>query len=125
MKDKTFLTASHIRYLIALKKLDRKDGIKSCDVARELSLTKASVHNMMDTFLDMRYIKKEPGGRVFLTRHGLEKALLFENYCIKIKQSLFCTVSDDNGADTAVYAFLANLPEKYFSALSDKPQNIK
>ena len=53
MQKKTQLTAAHVRYLIALKRLNNADGIKGSDIANELNLTKPSVHSMMDTFLSL------------------------------------------------------------------------
>ena len=68
------LTGSHVRYLLALKRLYRPDGIRSMDVAEELSVTKTSVHEMMDAFIRMNYIKKEHGGQIYMTPFGLQQA---------------------------------------------------
>lgn len=117
MANNTFLTASHIRYLLALKKLNAVSGIKSVAVAKTLGLSKVSVHNMMDTFLVLRYIEKEHGGLVFLTEHGLQMASLFESYHSRLKEKLFVTDTTDPTADMAIYAFLAELSEQSFEML--------
>ena len=122
MADEIFFTAAHIRYLLTLKKLHKESGIKSTDIAKALGLTKASVHNMMNTFLSMDYIKKEHGWLVFLTEHGLEKASLYEIYHSKLKEKLFSDKSTDHTADMAIYAFLAELSDQSLDALTREVQ---
>lgn len=111
------LTASHIRYLLALKKLNHSDGVKSTDIAKELEFTKPSIHNMMTTFLAMNYVKKEPRGRVYLTEYGLQKAEFLEDYYLRIKGTLFVNHKTDDTADRAICAFLAELSEESLTAL--------
>lgn len=67
MEEKAKLTATHIRYLLVLKKLNKDIGIKSVDVAKTMKITKASVSNMMNFFIHAGYIKKELGGLVYMT----------------------------------------------------------
>ena len=51
MKKHAELTASQIRYLIAIKRLyERQGSVRGADIARELKVSKASVHRMMDFF---------------------------------------------------------------------------
>ena len=38
MTDNTILTASHIRYLLALKRIGGENGIRSIDIAKDLML---------------------------------------------------------------------------------------
>ena len=120
MTNNLLLTASHIRYLLALKKLNGVNGVKSSDIAKELNFTRPSIHNMMETFLFMKYIEKEPGGRVFLTEYGLQRADFFENYYLQIKEALFLNRITDKSADLAIYAFLAELSEECFVMLDDR-----
>lgn len=117
MTNKSLLTASHIRYLIALKKLHNVYGMKSSDIANELNLSKPSIHNMMDTFLFMGYVEKEPGGRVFLTEHGLQRADFFEDYYKRIKDRLFANGKTDGTAEKAIYALLAELSDESLAML--------
>ena len=118
MTNKSLLTASHIRYLIALKKLNNSEGIRGSDIATELNLTRPSVHNMMDTFLFLEYIEKEPGGSVFLTEYGLSRATFFEDYYLRLKELLFANEEIDGTADKAIYAFLAELSEENLAILA-------
>lgn len=118
MTNNTILTAAHIRYLLALKRLSGEEGIRSVDIANDLNLSKASVHNMMDTFLELKYITKEYGGKVFLTEYGLKRATEFERYHNNLKNQLFSQVTVDGTADSAIYAFLAELPENSLMMLA-------
>lgn len=119
MTNNTILTASHIRYLLALKRLDSEDGIRSIDIAKDLNLTKASVHNMMDTFLELNYITKEKRCLVYLTEYGLERATEFENHYKQLKDKLFPCNEPDRTTDNAIFAFLAELSEGSLMMLKD------
>lgn len=51
MKKYAELTDSQIRYLIAIKRLyERQGSVRGADIAKELKLSKASVHRMVDFF---------------------------------------------------------------------------
>lgn len=118
MTNNRCLTASHIRYLLALKRLDTGCGIRSVDVAAALNLTKTSVHNMMDTFITMDYVEKEPNGLVYMTAYGTQRAETFDRYHRLLKKKLFAENSLDETADMAIYAFLAQLSETAWEALA-------
>ena len=60
------LSPSHIRYLLAMQELDRQGkGVRSRDIAAVLGLSKPSVHNMMNTFIDFGLIRKDAYGAAF------------------------------------------------------------
>lgn len=117
MANKKTLTGSHIRYLLAIKRLHKDTGVRSIDIANELNLTKVSVHCMMDTFLNLKYIHKERGGLVYLTDHGMQKANEYEVYHKALKDRLFSDVSVDESADFAICAFISELSENSLAAL--------
>ena len=118
MTNKSLLTASHVRYLMALKRLNCANGIKGSDIAAELNLSKPSVHNMMDTFIFMEYIEKEHGGQVFLTEYGFERASFFEEQYHKIKNKLFPNHTTDESVDRAIYAMIAELSDESIRCLA-------
>lgn len=106
------LTASHVRYLLALKKLYRPDGIRSMDVAEELEVTRTSVHEMMDAFIRMNYIKKEHGGQVYMTPFGLQQAIVFEERYQQIKTLLFADHRIDASPNKAIYTLIADMSDE-------------
>lgn len=61
MKKYAELTASQIRYLIAIKRLcERQGSVRGADIAKELKLSKASVHRMMDFFEQVQDVSVQP-----------------------------------------------------------------
>lgn len=117
MIDSSHLSASHIRYLLAIKTLHSERGIASADIAKSLKLSRVSVHKMMETFLLLNYITKEPGGRVFMTEYGMKRATVFEHYYNVVHKALFSEDDADDTADMAIYAFLAELSEESLALL--------
>ncbi len=75
MANHKTLTASNIRYLLAMRELSSDlSGVKSKDIAASLGLSKPSVHNMMDTLTDMGLVSKNAYGAAFLTEQGIALA---------------------------------------------------
>ena len=61
MKKYAELTASQIRYLIAIKRLcERQGSVRGADIAKELKLSKASVHRMVDFFEQVQDVSVQP-----------------------------------------------------------------
>ncbi len=118
MENKFMPTASHIKYLLFIKKLSENGtGIRSSDLAEKLGISKPSVHNMINILTYMNFVKKESRGLIFFTPIGLETASMYEYYYIKIKNKLFSPDIEDSAADTAICAFLAELSPIYLSEL--------
>ncbi len=117
MTNNSILSASQIRYLLALKRLHTHEGIRSVDIAKELQLTKASVHNMMDLFLELSYIRKEPNRAVYMTEYGMARASYYECYFQKLKERLFSHGNMDHTVDMGIYALLAELSDQALTML--------
>ena len=65
------LTSAKIRYLSVLYELSRDGtGVRSVDVARELNVSRPSVHSMMEKLRTEGYIKKSSYGAAYLTERG-------------------------------------------------------
>lgn len=103
---------SHVRYLLALKRMYISHGIRSADVACELNVTKTSVHNMMETFIKMEYVQKERGGLIFVTRLGLQMADYYDRQYKKIFQQLFADHETDKSVERAICAMIADLSDE-------------
>ncbi len=117
MTNKFGLSASHIRYLVTLKQLHTAQGVRSVDVANRLCLTKSSVHNMMDHFLEWSYIHKEPNRAVFLTEQGMARAAEYEGYFQRLHQRLCPQGMADQTVELGIYALLAELSDQALAAL--------
>ena len=65
------LTSAKIKYLSVLYELSRNGtGVRSVDVARELNVSRPSVHSMMEKLRADGYIKKSSYGAAYLTERG-------------------------------------------------------
>ena len=65
------LTANQIRYLLTIKKLaETRHVVRSIDVAKQLDVSRASVHKMLGCLKDMNYIQQEPYSSIRLSRYG-------------------------------------------------------
>lgn len=118
MTNEMDLTASQIRYLLAIRTLHRDSGVPSAELAKALGLSKASVHNMMDLFLERQYIRKKPQGPVYFTKNGMETAEIYAAYSDKLKEELFSGRETDNTVDFAICAFLAELSNETLAVLA-------
>lgn len=106
MKKHAELTASQIRYLIAIKRLyERQGSVRGADIAKELKLSKASVHRMVDFFEQVQYVKRDCGKHIVLTDDGMGKALEYEKYSMELNKRLFHSKLCDSIEETAIWFF--------------------
>ena len=104
------LTASNIRYLIAMYALDRGEkGVRSIDIAAALRLSKPSVHNMMDTFTQMGFVSRTAYGSAHLTDAGQAAAARYTRYYAAAAALLAQRFPDAAQMENAVCALLAAL----------------
>lgn len=120
MSNTPCLTAAHVRYLLAIKRLYTEKGLYSSEIAKELGVTKPTVHNMMDIFLERNYIHKEPQGPVYLTDYGMRVACVYELYFCKIRNLLFSDRKIDSTGETAICALLGELSEENLIILAQE-----
>lgn len=121
MKKYAELTASQIRYLIAIKRLyERQGSVRGADIAKELKVSKASVHRMMDFFEQVQYVKRDCGKYIILTQTGMQKALQYEKYTMELNKRLFHSKLCDSIEETAICSFLASLSEEKLACFFPK-----
>lgn len=120
MTNQTVITAAHVRYLLAIKRLYDNTGLNSAEIAKELKLSRPTVHNMMDIFMERNYIYKEPQGPVYMTQHGMRVASVYEAYYYRMKEVLFSDRKIDQSAEMAICAFLAELSENNLTILAQE-----
>ena len=121
MKKYAELTASQIRYLIVIKRLyERQGNVRGADIAKELKLSKASVHRMMDFFEQVQYVKRDCGKHIVLTDDGMGKALEYEKYSMELNKRLFHSKLCDSIEETAICFFLASFSSDKLACLFPK-----
>jgi len=119
------LSASNIRYLIAMHSLDSKDGMRCVDIAESLNVTKPSVHRMVEILDGIGFVQQTKFGMIFLTKKGRELAARYAAYydiiCRFLCQKL--GLSQDE-SKTAAIALLAGIPDEHIESMCDNICNV-
>lgn len=111
MGEQKPLTATHLRYLLAMRELEGAgEGVRSVNMARALGIKKPSVHTMLNTFRDMGLVRKDAYGSAFFTREGRELADCYSRYYRAVAAMLRDWLPRCGALDAAAYALLAELP---------------
>lgn len=114
------LTASNIRYLLIMQRLDPENkGTRCTDVAEKLKCSKPSVHNMMHTLRDMGIIRRDAYGESFFTEEGLALAERYSRYFDAVASLLVDRFPEDDLL-SGVCAFLSEMPEAALASLEKK-----
>ena len=77
---KLAVSASVIRYLLALDALKGAGGIRTTDVARYLNIKKPSAHTMLNNLKDAEILTKDELGIAHLTGYGVELTQKYRRY---------------------------------------------
>ena len=118
--DPKWLTAPQIRYLLAMKELDKDGaGVRSVQIASALGLSKPSIHTMLNTFREMGLIEKAEYGAACFTARGLDVVTRYSSYYNAVFRLLMRHFPPDEHLQTAVYAFLAEIPEENLHGFCD------
>ena len=119
------LTASNIRYLLAVKELGRADGGARCiDIAAALKLSKPSVHNMMDSLSRSGLICKNAYGMVYFTDAGREAAERYARYYSAVASMLARNFPNAADLRDAACLLLSEIPDVDLETLCIRGVNI-
>lgn len=107
------LTASNIKYLLAISSLScDHGGIRCVNVANALGITKPSVHTMINTLCAMNLATKAKYGTVQLTPEGESLAALYRQYYTIVRSHLEDTLFlSAEQAKSIAFLLLAEIPE--------------
>lgn len=115
------LTATNIKYIIAIYNLGGKDRFVKCtDIARTLSVTRPSVHAMVKTLIDMQLINKPRYGKVNFTSQGKEMAEKYMNFYVAMQKYLKDIFFDNMDVFSAVCAFMSEIPYNRIDEMCSK-----
>lgn len=110
MAQKNTLTASNIKYLLAISELSRDGaGVRCVDISKTMSVSKPSVHKMMDTLKRMELIQKDEYSVVYLTEAGQALAAQYSRRFQALFQMLTALLQTENGVRSIVCTLLADL----------------
>lgn len=106
------LSASQIRYLLVMKKMSETDKeIQSQELAKNLGVTKPSVHSMINILSKMNLVRKDNRAPVFFTSEGLETAKRYSEYYQAISLIFTDYISKEDCPETVIYYILAELSD--------------
>lgn len=112
MANRKALTASNIRYLLTMIKLDQAGkGVRCVDIATNLGLSKPSVHNMMDTLVQMGFVNRNTYGVAFFTDAGYSIAREYSRYYEQVSKILKVNFPDLDDVQTVACFLLAEIPQ--------------
>ena len=89
---KLAVSASVIRYLLALDALKGAGGIRTTDVARYLNIKKPSAHTMLNNLKDAEILTKDELGIAHLTGYGVELTQKYRRYYSAVAATLARTL---------------------------------
>lgn len=119
MKNKEKLSASHIRYLLLIRKLSESgNGVRGVDLVKKLGIKKPSVHSMLRTLTDMELIDKKPQQAAYLTEYGIQTAEKYARFYDAVLSVLTEHLSKDEIAPEAVCSMIAGMTEESLIKLS-------
>ena len=83
------LTASQIKYLLAVHKLNKNGTIRSADIAGRLAVTRPSAHRMINQLTQLGLLEKERYTSVKITQSGLMLSCLYNDAFFTIFDFLY------------------------------------
>ena len=104
------LTASNIKYLIAMLSLGGDTGnVRGTDIANLLGITKPSAHTMLCNLAKMDLVKKDRYGGASFTELGLATAERYAHYYEALKISFDDLFASGEEFFAPICAFLAEM----------------
>lgn len=118
------LTASTIRYLLILRRLDREEGgIRCVHIAEKLGISKPSVHRMMEALCQRQWIQKKRYGTVCLTENGRLIADRYGEYAETVRLYFDAVLPPDSDIDGITCVFLAQIPMDRLETVCERIRN--
>lgn len=120
------LTATNIRYLITIYNLGGTDRFVKCtDIAKDLSVTRPSVHAMVKTLTDMNLIEKPRYGKVNFTAQGKTLAQMYMDSYNVVRSHFDGIVPENADMDAVVCAFMSQVTTEQLADVCRNIKNIK
>ncbi len=114
---KLAVSASVVRYLLALDALRGGGGIRTTDVARYLNIKKPSAHTMLNNLKDAGLLTKDELGIAHLTGSGAELTQRCRRYYCAVAAALGRVLPPSADIKNAACALVAELSEQALEEL--------
>ena len=111
------VSASVVRYLLALDALKGAGGIRTVDVARYLNIKKPSAHTMLNNLRDAGIITKDDLGIAHLTGYGTELTQQYRRYYSAVAATLAHALPPAADIKNAACTLVAELSEQVLEEL--------
>ena len=111
------VSASVVRYLLALDALKGGGGIRTTDVARYLNIKKPSAHTMLNNLKDAGILTKDELGIAHLTSGGAELTRQYHRYYCAAAAALERVLPSSADIRNAACALVAELSEQVLEEL--------
>lgn len=107
------MTATHVKYLLAMHTLDSGNpcGMRCVDIANALHVSKPSVHMMLGNLREMGLIRKDRYGGAFFTEEGAALAARYAEYFKALVRRFSPMLSREDDLRAAAFALLGELSE--------------
>lgn len=117
------LTATNIKYILVIYDL-LKDGVnqvRSIDIAKQLHLSRPSVHVMLNALSEMSIIVKDPKGMIKFSADGYILACRYRKYYDAWQYHLNKVVSDSERRKSAICAMITEFSDEENERISKEP----
>lgn len=111
------VSASVVRYLLALDALKSSGGIRTIDVARHLNVKKPSAHTMLNNLRDAGILTKDELGIAHLTSRGMELTSRYRRYYCAVASALARSLPPSADVKNAACTLVAELSEQVLEEL--------
>lgn len=115
------LTASNIRYLIAMQKLcEDGNGTRCVRIAEVLGVSKPSVHAMINSLKELDLVRKDRYGEVFFTDEGFRLATDYAKYYETVRKRISEFLPNEEASNAAACAVLAEVGAETLEKMTKK-----
>ena len=120
VSQKSTLSASNIKYLLAMRELNMEPrGVRSTDLARSIGVSKPSVYTMAKSLCSLGLVEKDRYGAIRFTQDGEDVAKRYERYYNTLCSCLCTVFPKEADIRSAACAMLAEMPENNIEEMCD------
>ncbi len=108
------ISPKNIMYLLAIYRLEQTDRFVRCvDIGTVLSVSRPTVHAMINYLADIRMLEKNKYGKVTLTEEGRLSAKIYQNGYIAVEKFLKRIYPGSKDLGLTVCTFLSQIEFEY------------
>ena len=118
MDNNVRFTFSQIRYIVCLYRLSQNGhGVKNVEIARALSFSKPSIHNMLRALAELDVVRQEAFGLAFFTEKGRTLAQKYAACYEELEARISDLCGIGAASENALCGLLADMSEDCLNRL--------